>query len=228
MTVPMLHDTVQRSYSPAPETHDVTYMFNISGWLDKHIEPLKNHVYPHAFKFFRGEDNQGKMVYKNWAQDDIWKPANKPPIQLLKSTPDGLPELIRPKLGGRTPVDLLELADKVKASSHRMTDEEVAWWSNFAADEKSNRAMWDKMTPKQVKDLGKTKWPMSIIKKFKDTEVAPTESEEEKRQRNELKRLLEKEEHFPPVSKKQTCVQLILKIIHSTSHTKHFFPCILR
>lgn len=120
---------------------------------------------------------------------------------ILKSIPKGIPKLIRPKLGGRNKVDLAELETKVKASSHRMTNDEVAWWSSFITKERESREMWNEITPEQLKNTGKRNWPLLQIKPFNAGDLMKHEAEtdDQRRQREELERLSRKENHFPPV-----------------------------
>ena len=93
MTVPELQATTTESYTTSPETHDLEWIFDISGWLDENIIKLKNHIYPHSFKFFHAGDGEARMVYKNWAQDKTWKPDDTP-IIILPNVPVGTPTLI--------------------------------------------------------------------------------------------------------------------------------------
>lgn len=104
-------------------------------------------------------------------------------------------------MGGKKPVDLADLVGKVKASSHRMTNEEVAWWHSFVAKQREEREMWKNLTQAQMEEMAKQNWLLTQLKKFnaKDFNKREPETEDQRRQREELERLSKKENHFPPV-----------------------------
>ena len=126
-TLPELQSVIQEAYTPMPECQELKVMFDISGWIGEHILPMKNHVYPHAFRFFLGEDRKAKMQYKNWANDDSWLPQGEPPLTILRSLPEGIPSLVRPTLGGKEGIPLKDLRGKLQSGSHRMTDPQLKW-----------------------------------------------------------------------------------------------------
>lgn len=197
ITVPELHATVKESYTPTPESRDVQWIFDISGWLAPHIAQIKNHVYPHAFKFFLGDDKRAKMIYKNWAQDKTWQPIDKP-ITLLTTKPQGIPALVRPILGGKEPMKLTDLSSKIKAGSHRMTEEQLRWWTNFVREEETSRERWTGYTAEQMERLANEHWYLINLKSHK---AAPAQEPADlERHEEELQRLLGKEKTFKPVS----------------------------
>ena len=126
MTVPQLKELVRDAFTPKPETHEIEMVFDVSGWLEDHIANLKNHIYPHVFRFFLGEDGKAKMVYKNWAQDETWRPSEEP-LTILETMPSGFPRLIAPESKEKA-LSTKELEAKITQSSKRMTDAEVNWW----------------------------------------------------------------------------------------------------
>ena len=182
MTMPELPTTTTESYTPAPETQDLKWVFDISGWLDEHIVKLKNHIYLHLFKFFHGGDGKARMAYKNWVQDKAWKPDDVP-IILLPNLPVGTPSLIRP------------------SSSHRMDDDQLQWWENFITQEEEGRKQWSQMEEREVENLSSQDWFMNRLQKYNaKREAKPEEPEGPQRYDKELERLPAKENYFPPVS----------------------------
>jgi len=124
--VPQLLDIVRDSFTPQPENGQIDMVFDIAGWLNPHIVKIKNHIYPHVFRFFLGDDGKAKMFYKNWAQDETWKPEGEP-ITILPTLPEGVPLLVKPQPKDKA-LSIDELEGKVKQSSKRMTNAEMDWW----------------------------------------------------------------------------------------------------
>ena len=86
------------------------------------------------------------MLYKSWANDKMWQPAEGP-LTILKSVLEGLPKLVQPTLGGRDTMPLKDLKAKGQAGSHRMTEDHLHWW------EQTLRSRWDEMTDERLKEL---------------------------------------------------------------------------
>ena len=197
--VPELHEAMKQAYTPRPETHNVELNYDISGWLSPHIIKIKNHVYPHTFKFFLGEDNKSKMVYKSWAQDKTWLPEGEP-LTILESLPQGVPNVLRPGLGGKVTMKVNEIIAKVKASCHRMSQEHLAWWKTFIVQEKSTRKKWEDMTVEENRNIAEENWPLKKLKEYAEAQQLPSVAEtEEARLDTELDRLLAKQNNFPLV-----------------------------
>ena len=87
---------------------------------------IKNHVYPHVFRFFLGDDGKAKMEYKNWAQDEVWIPGGEP-LTILEAIPQDFPLLLKPQARERA-LATNELQAKIQQSSKRMTYAEITWW----------------------------------------------------------------------------------------------------
>ena len=71
MTLPALERNIQRAHTPRAETIQVEYVFDIKQWLEPYLNKIKNHVYPHSFKFSK-RNGQVEMKYKAWANDKKW------------------------------------------------------------------------------------------------------------------------------------------------------------
>ena len=221
MTVPELHTTTTESYTPAPETRDLEWVFDISGWMDKNIVRLKNHIYPHSFKFFRGGDGKARMIYKNWAQDKTWKPDDAP-IIVLPNLPVGTPTLIRPSLGGKETTSIADLRSKLRSSSHRMDDDQHQWWDNFISQEEERRKHWSEMGESEIQELSSQHWYLKKLKKY--NAKRETEPEGPQRHDEELERLLAKENSFPPVSIDQRFTTKASNKRHPVSHSWKALP----
>lgn len=112
-TLPDLQNVIKEAYNPMPECQELKMLFDISGWIGEHVLPMKNHVYPHAFRFFMGEDKKAQMQYKNWATDATWLPRGEP-FTILRSIPKGIPSLVRPILGRKEGMQLNDLLERLK------------------------------------------------------------------------------------------------------------------
>ena len=199
MTVPELHQAVMNSFTPTPETEDVEVVYDISDWLLPHIVNVRNHTYPHTYKFFLNEQGKAVMNYKNWATDQVWQPEEEP-IRILESLPEGLPSVIQPGLGGKETIKIEDLNSKIAGSCHRMTNEQLQWWKQFVIDETALRKKWENITEEEKKELAATYWPLTNLRKCDAMEERKAQlTDEEKRQEEELNRLLQKEKNFPPV-----------------------------
>ena len=197
--MPELHAMVEEAYTPRPECRDLEYIFDISGWLAEHIVSIRNHIYPHMFRFFLSEDKKAKMQYKNWANDKTWMPVGEP-ITILSTFPEGVPKLVRPTLGGKEAISLSDLSPKVPTGSHRMMEAQLHWWQGFIANERELRERWDGMAEDELTRMANERWFIPKLK-VRQQKATPKEMEVDgDRQDKELERLLKKENSFPPVS----------------------------
>ena len=67
MTLSELKANIRQAQTPQAETHVVDVMFDIRNWIEPCLNNIKNHIYPHAYKFVK---RNGKVVmkYKQWGQ----------------------------------------------------------------------------------------------------------------------------------------------------------------
>ena len=139
------------------------------------------------------------MIYKNWAIDDTWRALDEL-ITMLTDLPCGILSLVAPSLGGEVPTRIDDLKAKVKASSRRMTKEQVRWWASFVEQEETSRKTWAGYSP----GLAQEHW---FLNKFQTHPAAPEPPPDPdlQRQEAELQRLLAKENQFPPVNTILTC-----------------------
>ena len=72
-SMPSLIDAFEQSYSPALTGIVIERMFNVSDWLQKHIEKMEYHTMPHQFKITRVENGKAKIMYKIWSSDSVWQ-----------------------------------------------------------------------------------------------------------------------------------------------------------
>ena len=110
MTLPELKGNVRRAHTPEAETHIVDFVFDIKKWIEPCLNNIKNHVYPHAYKFMK-RNGEVVMKYKQWANDETWLPEGSG-LRILAKQPEGTPPLVRPETNKMMGVD--SLADCVK------------------------------------------------------------------------------------------------------------------
>ena len=50
ITLPELHDVIQKSQTPIPHTDDVKVVWDISSWLENYINPIHNVTFPKLYR----------------------------------------------------------------------------------------------------------------------------------------------------------------------------------
>ena len=71
--LPSLLDRFEHCYSPSPSGIILERLFNVSDWLEKHIEKIEYHTMPHQFKIFCDPSGgKAKLMYKLWSTDSTW------------------------------------------------------------------------------------------------------------------------------------------------------------
>ena len=93
MTLPELKKNVRQAHIPEVETHTVDFIFDIKKWIEPCLNTIKNHVYPHAYKFMK-INGQVVMKYKQWANDEKWQPERSG-LHILAKQPEGISPLVR-------------------------------------------------------------------------------------------------------------------------------------
>ena len=134
MTLPALEKGIQKAHTPSAETIMVDFVDNIKEWIEPCLNKIKNHVYPHSYRFSK-RVGKGEMKYKAWAKDKNWLPEGKG-LRMLHSIPKGTPCLVKPDT--RKLLDIKQLEDCV-AKCKRLTAADRNWWSSFISNEKDYR-----------------------------------------------------------------------------------------
>ena len=57
MTLSALVRNIQKAHTPAPDVRVIGFIFDIKGWIEPLLNKIKNHVYPHTYRFFKSERN---------------------------------------------------------------------------------------------------------------------------------------------------------------------------
>ena len=125
------------------------FVFDIKKWIEPCLNNIKNHVYPHAYKFMK---RNGKVVmkYKQWANDEMWLPEGSG-LRILAKQPEGTPPLVRPETNKMMGVD--SLADCVK-KCRRLTAEQRTWWAEFLENERQYEDYLKTISPRRGKASG--------------------------------------------------------------------------
>ena len=62
----------ERCYTPNPTAIETEYVFNITEWLDPHIENICGHSKPQCVKIVKDvTDGKTKLFYKHWSTDKV-------------------------------------------------------------------------------------------------------------------------------------------------------------
>ncbi|XP_068680383.1 uncharacterized protein [Montipora foliosa] len=78
---------------PTPKPFMLKIVYDIKLWIAEHAEELHEHTVPKCFKFELNEEGKAVMHYRNWSHEQ-WQG----PIVMLKSVPNGKPNLVSPSL----------------------------------------------------------------------------------------------------------------------------------
>ena len=195
MTLPALEKGIQKAHTPSAETIMVDFVYNIKEWIETCLNKIKNHVYPHSYRFSK-RDGKGEMKYKAWAKDKNWLPEGKG-LRMLHSIPKGTPCLVKPDT--RKLLDIKQLEDCV-AKCKRLTAADRNWWSSFISNEKDYRQKWSNPSDEILQNYKKKEWPLKMLKRFKQLEDT-TEGDPDQLQREQnLNDLLRKADRCPNVS----------------------------
>ena len=159
MTLPALERNVQKAHTPMAETILVEYIYDIKQWLEPYLNTIKNHVYPHTYKFFK-KNGKVEMKYKAWANDKRWLPEG-PGFRLLNGLPEGTPSLVRPDT--KKMLDIKQLQDSV-LKCKRMSSEDREWWNSFIQNEKKYRQKWEAASDEMLAQDKKQQWPLKRLK----------------------------------------------------------------
>ena len=194
MTLPALERNVQKAHTPTAETFVVEYVYDIKTWLEPCLNSIKNHVYPHSYKFYK-KNGKVEMKYKAWASDERWLPEGTGLI-LLNGLPEGIPFLVKPDT--RKLLEVKQLQDCV-SKCKRLNTEDRQWWRSFIENEKRYREKWDTASEELLKNDKKLQWPLRKLKKHLPVRVVKQHDPDQEAREQNLEELLRKAEHCPDV-----------------------------
>lgn len=166
--------------TPSAETIMVDFVYNINEWIEPCLNKIKNHVYPHSYRFSK-RDGQG--------------------LRMLHSVPKGTPCLVKPDT--RKLVDIKQLEDCV-AKCKRLTAADRNWWSSFISNEKDYRQRWTDPSDEILQNYKKKEWPLKMLKRFKQLEDTTEGDPDQLRREQNLNDLLRKADRCPNVSYHKT------------------------
>lgn len=195
MTLPALEEHIEKAHTPMAETILVNYVYDIKNWLEPYLNGIKNHVYPHSYKFFK-KDGKVQMKYKAWANDKTWLPEGSG-LLMLNGVPEGTPSLVRPEF--RKQLETKQLEESV-AKCKRMSSEDRQWWKSFIDNEKRYRQKWEAASEEVLKNHKKQQWPLLKLKKHLSTKVTKRKDPDQEALEQNLENLLRKADHCPNVS----------------------------
>ncbi|XP_066302145.1 uncharacterized protein [Branchiostoma lanceolatum] len=126
-TLPELIETIEKSYTPAPEAFQLKHVGDYKEWLSDELENIYGHSVPHCFKFIMEPGaNQPTILYKDYSTDRSWKTTVGTTETLLLATPTKALQFVNP-----SPIKRLE---EVKSSIQRakevarLTSDQHQWW----------------------------------------------------------------------------------------------------
>ena len=195
MTLPALVRNIKKAHTPGPEVHEVQFIFDVKGWLEPFLNKIKNHVYPHAYRFFK-RNGQVSMKNKNWASDKTWLPDG-PGLNILNGTPRGIPSLVRPET--KKLLDIKDLEESIQKCK-RLTNDDRVWWSSFVTNEKTFRENWAAASADKLSNAKRSEWQLNKLRKHRPVKTASSSNPDQQQREETLEDLLRKADHFPNVS----------------------------
>lgn len=195
MTLPELKDNIRKAHTPEAEPFLIEYVFDIKSWIEPCLNPIKNHIYPHSYKFSI-RNNDVVMKYKQWANDESWLPEG-PGLHLLASEPKGAPILVRPDTAKIMEVSALkECVKKCK----RLTSQQKTWWAEFLEKETKYRAKWASATEEYLSKAKEDRWYLKKLRKHKPvSELKRVIDQDQEERERTLSNLINKANHCPQV-----------------------------
>jgi len=129
-------------------------VYDIRSWIEEYAEELHAHTVPKCFKFERNDAGKAMMFYRNWSQEE-WQG----PVVILKSLPNGKPNLATPSL---VKLDVDALRRDIPRYHHNMPKEAADAWEGWL-----NQLDGLTQVPESYN------WPVDVLKKSTRTEPAP-------------------------------------------------------
>ena len=195
-----LHDTARTGEKCTESPHSkaetilIEYVYDIKQWLEPYLTNVKNHVYPHSYKFFK-KNGKVQMKYKAWARDEKWLPEGNG-HHILNGIPEGTPSLVRPD--NRKLLEVKQL-DDLASKCKWVSSEERQWWKSFTENEKHYWRKWEAALEDLFKSDIKLQWPLRKLKKHHIKVANQRDPDQEAHEQN-LEELLQKANHCPNVS----------------------------
>ena len=210
MTLPELMANIRNAHTPTAEAHIIHYIFDIKKWLEPCLNPIKNHIYPHAYKFTK-RNGEVIMQYKQWANHESWLPDG-PGLKILRSMPEGTPSLVRPDSAKM--LDVSALAECVKKCK-RLNADQKEWWALFLDNEKRYREKWSSVSDDYLCKAKQGKWYLDQLKRHRQINDLQQRDMDQQQRENNLENLLNKANHCPKVC---VTVQIDSMVFFSTKN----------
>ena len=179
--------------------YELVELFDFKSWLEPHTSTLKNHIYPHAFKF-EEKDGTVQMFYKCWASDQRWLPSEEGGLVVLSTIPTGRPCLLRPEYKKSLSTD--DLKSKVDKCRVRMDMGQYGWWKEYLVTDEEIRNFWATTSEEDLLHLGKEDWFLYKLSTYSKKDLCDSSlpSEQEADMDAKLNKLVAKGDKFPEVN----------------------------
>ena len=184
-------ETYEELMNILPNPTDITDMFDVKAWLEKHLSAPKKHSRPLHYRFIRGPDGDIRIQYKG-LHNQIWKELKKSFFKTYENKnvylPSGNPKILKPEFDNES---LDRLVKQVTAIEHLFSKEEnFDWWKTFVNKLKRKRPS------------SHPEWILKTLPKQTDRQTPEDESDDIP---PELDRLLQMEVEETEVNKTYTC-----------------------
>lgn len=191
----LLHLLTQKAHTPVPDTHVINYSYDIKKWIEPCLNNLKNHIYPHTYKFTK-RNVEVMTKYKQWATDESWLPEGPGHQILAAKKPEGAPSLVRPDTHKMMEVNAL--ADCVKKCK-RLTADQKEWWAEFVNNEKRYRQKWKDASEDYLGRVKESRWYLDKLRRHKPVAELQVNDPDQQQRESTLENLLDKANKCPEV-----------------------------
>lgn len=126
-----------------PQYARIKHMYAIREWLQPHAVEIHREREFHHFSFIRNDEGRCIIDYKPWCAASEWDREVWEPIgPILKSLPEGLPDLIKPNFDV---VDFSRLEKMVEKCDSKgiFNEKDKRLWKEFLVEEKEYAEVYD-------------------------------------------------------------------------------------
>jgi len=71
LTFSKMMSAFEHSYTPSPTSIRTSTVFNVSEWLQPHLNKMYNHSKPHVFKIDKKGSQHAQFFWKKWSSDKV-------------------------------------------------------------------------------------------------------------------------------------------------------------
>lgn len=162
----MYNNILTSSTNPEPTVHLIGQLYDVRDWLSPFVQRIKGISKAHHFWFFRNEQGEVVMQFKEFITDAEWRPYhNEEPLEIFRRDINGrqivpdtdgpysIPDLVEADFYKK--VDHDELVKSVEHCRTMMDLSQYGWWLKWLKKDQVQN-VWDQMADRWD-------WPLNVI-----------------------------------------------------------------